>query len=791
MRRLSLCTALLIAAAGCSKSEPAPRPPAPIADTASRTPDTAKVEVSPLAELAPTLGAPLDTDTAISGARAAAERLVAWAEAHPDAAEAGPARLAAARAQLLIAVVGPPEALAATATPLAASLDALAAAGVTLDGADPARLASAARAVAALAPGATAPAAALTEALALAAGEDDAALAVRAAWLAATATALDALDPTGARGLPGALPTEGARLLCPGCAEAGGLAPDALVPWLLEGDRGQGLLCASPEVAAATDPAARARALLACDGLRLDADAEPQLAFGANALELGMLKRAHALTAPPTAAGPLAPIVTARREALLAALRRPFPLPIPTFLAPLPAEGERPADSTLAAPVAGLAAAGLDLAAPAAELFAVGPDGVRAGLRPTLGLREDKLVSLSRLAEAALDSRPPVRLDGAAVLTLAALAEAQVVVETGAVAEIAEAAQTLQAMAALVAGPPAVADAPRVAELVVDALAPTAAVARTLDSARAAGFTAFRFTRPDGGAAALVVRDAPTALPAAATPGFERPILVHVTASGVEVWGPEKPADPAPVGDAAAALPEGAEAGYRGTTLVRLRVARGDDETRGLSDAGRAKVSQAVAYWRQSTGHGALVHVVGADDALAADVLRVAADFQAAAGPAIDAPEALWPGASCPAPAAGEAPRPCASGVAVAFSRLAVPSGKGVSAGPKKAEVKPSGPAPSPEFCNERDIKSQMAKQTRDFRFCYESQLRLDERLEGKVTVTFTINLDGSVSNVSAGGTLKNDKVHSCLTKAVQKLRFGQPDGGRCLVRWPFVFQKR
>ncbi|RLB49373.1 MAG: hypothetical protein DRI90_24590, partial [Deltaproteobacteria bacterium] len=74
------------------------------------------------------------------------------------------------------------------------------------------------------------------------------------------------------------------------------------------------------------------------------------------------------------------------------------------------------------------------------------------------------------------------------------------------------------------------------------------------------------------------------------------------------------------------------------------------------------------------------------------------------------------------------------------------------------------------------------------FRLCYENGLRSDPNLQGRVSVRFVINRDGSVSNVSGGGDLSDSNVISCVTRAFYGLSFPQPEGGIVTVSYPIVF---
>jgi hypothetical protein len=75
------------------------------------------------------------------------------------------------------------------------------------------------------------------------------------------------------------------------------------------------------------------------------------------------------------------------------------------------------------------------------------------------------------------------------------------------------------------------------------------------------------------------------------------------------------------------------------------------------------------------------------------------------------------------------------------------------------------------------------------FRLCYENGLRNNPKLEGKVTVKFTIERDGSVSGVADGGSAMPDKgVSACVLRAFPGLSFPQPEGGKVIVTYPIMF---
>jgi hypothetical protein len=75
------------------------------------------------------------------------------------------------------------------------------------------------------------------------------------------------------------------------------------------------------------------------------------------------------------------------------------------------------------------------------------------------------------------------------------------------------------------------------------------------------------------------------------------------------------------------------------------------------------------------------------------------------------------------------------------------------------------------------------------FRMCYEQGLAKNPNLEGRVSVRFVIGRDGSVSNVSNGGSdLPDSGVVSCVISAYYGLSVPQPEGGIVTVVYPIMF---
>ncbi len=92
-------------------------------------------------------------------------------------------------------------------------------------------------------------------------------------------------------------------------------------------------------------------------------------------------------------------------------------------------------------------------------------------------------------------------------------------------------------------------------------------------------------------------------------------------------------------------------------------------------------------------------------------------------------------------------------------------------------------------FCSKRNISNMIRRRSRGIRACYEERLTRKPGLKGKIKVRWKIGLDGKVSSASiATSTMKDAKVEQCITRLIRRIRFQKPDGGVCVVQWPFVF---
>ena len=92
-------------------------------------------------------------------------------------------------------------------------------------------------------------------------------------------------------------------------------------------------------------------------------------------------------------------------------------------------------------------------------------------------------------------------------------------------------------------------------------------------------------------------------------------------------------------------------------------------------------------------------------------------------------------------------------------------------------------------YCKQADILRVVNSRQRGIQYCYEKELARNPELGGKVILNWNIGLDGTVMKVWVGSsTLKNGTVESCMTRSVKRWKFTKPDGGICVIKFPFVF---
>jgi TonB family protein len=67
--------------------------------------------------------------------------------------------------------------------------------------------------------------------------------------------------------------------------------------------------------------------------------------------------------------------------------------------------------------------------------------------------------------------------------------------------------------------------------------------------------------------------------------------------------------------------------------------------------------------------------------------------------------------------------------------------------------------------------------------------LQVKPDLAGKVTVQWMIDLTGRVQGVQvAENTTGDTRLETCIKALIGRISFEPPQGGMCIIRWPFVF---
>lgn len=89
-------------------------------------------------------------------------------------------------------------------------------------------------------------------------------------------------------------------------------------------------------------------------------------------------------------------------------------------------------------------------------------------------------------------------------------------------------------------------------------------------------------------------------------------------------------------------------------------------------------------------------------------------------------------------------------------------------------------------------IRGTIRKNLKSVVGCYESELKANPDLKGKVVVDFDIGLEGQVVRaLIARSALHNPAAESCITEAIKTWQFPKPAGVKIVnVHYPFVFGK-
>ena len=86
-------------------------------------------------------------------------------------------------------------------------------------------------------------------------------------------------------------------------------------------------------------------------------------------------------------------------------------------------------------------------------------------------------------------------------------------------------------------------------------------------------------------------------------------------------------------------------------------------------------------------------------------------------------------------------------------------------------------------------VKTVVQRNVTRYRACYETGLRANPALRGRVTARFTIDADGSIESAEdAGSDIPDATVTSCVFGTFGALAFPQPEGGSATATVPLIF---
>jgi outer membrane biosynthesis protein TonB len=109
----------------------------------------------------------------------------------------------------------------------------------------------------------------------------------------------------------------------------------------------------------------------------------------------------------------------------------------------------------------------------------------------------------------------------------------------------------------------------------------------------------------------------------------------------------------------------------------------------------------------------------------------------------------------------------------------------------KKETKVTSGPSVVQGALSKDLIGNVIKKHWSEIKYCYETELNKDPQLNGKVSMSFTIDSTGAVSQADvAETTMNNRNVESCIVNRVRRWMFPEPrGGGEVIVTYPWIFR--
>jgi hypothetical protein len=104
-----------------------------------------------------------------------------------------------------------------------------------------------------------------------------------------------------------------------------------------------------------------------------------------------------------------------------------------------------------------------------------------------------------------------------------------------------------------------------------------------------------------------------------------------------------------------------------------------------------------------------------------------------------------------------------------------------------------TGPAQVMGSIDKELVRKVIQEHAAQIRYCYEQQLSVNPKLQGKVSVKWIINADGQATNPQIEGsatTLEDAKVHECMMSRITSWQFPKPKGGGiAVITYPWILR--
>ncbi|MEM1024079.1 MAG: AgmX/PglI C-terminal domain-containing protein [Myxococcota bacterium] len=141
----------------------------------------------------------------------------------------------------------------------------------------------------------------------------------------------------------------------------------------------------------------------------------------------------------------------------------------------------------------------------------------------------------------------------------------------------------------------------------------------------------------------------------------------------------------------------------------------------------------------------------------------------------------------------GTSTRGGGSGEQVGIGALGTEGGGNVKTGTKKeTAIRGTAQAQAPDVDGDLSaakINRVMRRQKGAIQACYESALKRNRNLKGKLIIDFEILENGRTDNIDFGGSLRSKDLESCIRRRARSWRFPRPSGGSVFVSFPFVLE--